>query len=313
MWTSDGLNELHGDRIARRSVWVAAGLKGPAADAIAEGVEVHGLHANASALVSTIVCVDLSNLLQSSHLAVFGPDASAPIDRVPVLRAAGSRSSRQLVGFDASGPTAATLPSHGSLITPTALPSPPAQQGSYAFNSLVDGRPCRFADSGPIGWHLRTGVGPHDGAEMVATALQVLADASGLTFRFDGGFEELSQIEEVAGGIWVAFVEPDEAQHHTGMAVGGDTLGHARVVFSGDQILGSRALIGNDPDAVPGFGPGHTLGSVLLHELGHALNLGHVDVATEQMYPFASPQSPLWFGPGDRMGLWLLGTGRGAR
>ena len=313
LWTSDGLSEIHGDRIARRSVWIAAGLTEQASSTIVDGVEVHGLQANTSALVSTVVCVDLSNLLQASHLAVFGPDASAPIGDVPVPPQPGSRSTRHLVSFDATGPSVQSLPPVGSLLAPTSMPLPPQLEGSYAFGSLVDGRPCRFADSGPIPWRLRTGVGPLDGADLVTTALQVLADASGLTFRFDGGFEELSQIEEHNGGIWVAFVEPDESHHFTGMAVGGDTLGHARVVFTGDQIVGSRALVGNDPDAAPGFGLGHTLGSVLLHELGHALNLGHVDVATEQMYPFATPESPAWFGPGDLMGLWLLGAGRGAR
>lgn len=312
LWTIDGRETATTDRIARRAVWVAAGLAGHTPDADT-GVEVHRLAANTSALVSTVVCVDLSHLTTAGHLAVFGTELSVPVDRVPVPPPAGARSARQLVSFDSTGPSPESLPPVGWVISPTAAAQPPAVAGSYAFGSLVDGRPCRFSDTGPIPWHLRTGVGPLDGTEMVMTALQVLADASGLSFRFDGGFAELSEIEEHAGGIWVAFVDPDESQHFTGVAFGDGVLGHARVLYAGDTIVGSRALVGNDPDAVAGFGPGHTLGSVLLHELGHAMNLGHVDVTTEQMYPFASDDAPPWFGPGDLTGLWLLGVGRGTQ
>lgn len=73
------------------------------------------------------------------------------------------------------------------------------------------------------------------------------------------------------------------------------------------------AITGNDAGAEPGFGPGHTLGSVVLHELCHAMNLSHVEVQSELMFPVATTLTPPLFGLGDEMGVWLLGVGRGAR
>jgi hypothetical protein len=134
----------------------------------------------------------------------------------------------------------------------------------------------------------------------------VVADASGMSFRFDGTFTGLDEIDESSGGIWLAFVEPNEA---TGVA--GTILGHGGVLTLDKAVIGGRVVVGNDEGAEPGFGPGHTIGSVLLHELCHAMNLGHVDVQAELMYPYATSLTPEFFGPGDTMGLWLLGTGRG--
>ena len=54
-----------------------------------------------------------------------------------------------------------------------------------------------------------------------------------------------------------------------------------------------------------GFAP------VLLHELGHAMGLAHVNDTTQLMFPGASPTSPNTYGPGDLRGLYLLGAERG--
>jgi hypothetical protein len=59
-----------------------------------------------------------------------------------------------------------------------------------------------------------------------------------------------------------------------------------------------------------GFGPGTTDGEVLLHELAHAVGLGHVLDPTQVMYPHTT-HSESQFGAGDRAGLAALGAAAG--
>ena len=49
--------------------------------------------------------------------------------------------------------------------------------------------------------------------------------------------------------------------------------------------------------------------SVIMHELGHVVGLGHVDAAGELMQPMGSAERTVW-GPGDKAGLAALGSGQ---
>ena len=176
---------------------------------------------------------------------------------------------------------------------------------------MVDGQPCRYPVGAPVNYRLRLGAGPTEGFALVRDALQLMANVSGLEFRFDGTFYEMTEVDFSARCLWIAFVNPEDGDAGGTHGLGDMVLGLGGPVINGRDIVGGSVRIGNDPSVKPGFGPGHTLGGVLLHELGHALNLDHVDVQTELMFPCVTDLSPDGFGPGDRMGLWLLGAGRG--
>jgi hypothetical protein len=56
---------------------------------------------------------------------------------------------------------------------------------------------------------------------------------------------------------------------------------------------------------------GPSLMSLLLHELGHAMGLGHVAAKSEVMHEGLGPWSRPYYGPGDLAGLARLGAARG--
>ena len=76
---------------------------------------------------------------------------------------------------------------------------------------------------------------------------------------------------------------------------GGSALVDAVVVLSAP----------NDPGA--GFGP-NARGGLLLHELGHAVGLAHVDDRTQIMNPISTGAAGV-YGTGDLAGLRILGSG----
>ncbi len=61
----------------------------------------------------------------------------------------------------------------------------------------------------------------------------------------------------------------------------------------------------------PGFGRGVYAGGLYLHELGHALALGHVDVRGQAMYPALTRDQPARLGVGDVAGYTAIGRRAG--
>jgi hypothetical protein len=79
---------------------------------------------------------------------------------------------------------------------------------------------------------------------------------------------------------------------------------------AGGAIVTAQVALDADQRLAGGFGPGSTDGEVLLHELTHAVGLGHVDDATQVMY-YRTTNSESEFGAGDRAGLRAVGAEAG--
>lgn len=177
--------------------------------------------------------------------------------------------------------------------------------------------PCRT-----ITYKINATGAPKGAANTVKRAFAVIGQASGLRFKyagtttkvpFSGGQE--SQFEEDA--ILVAWATPKQVSQLEGSVLG---IGGSSWIGYGDRdgkyveryTHGGVTLDSTDNDVLkPGFGRGATLGALLLHEIGHAIGLGHVADNSQIMGPSLEHDAIGRFGAGDLAGLAALGASQG--
>jgi hypothetical protein len=188
--------------------------------------------------------------------------------------------------------------------------------------AYVDGadRPARWDPCKPIHYVVQTGWMPPGGRADLAASLGRLAKVSGLVFVDDGDTDELPTQHRAAyqpkryGKRWapllIGWVPPDQTDLGLGHGVAGITVAVAIPGPKGGSIVTGQLALDADHELPPGFGPGATEGEVLLHELGHAVGLGHVLDPTQVMYP-QTTNSESQYGAGDRAGLAALGRPAG--
>ena len=184
------------------------------------------------------------------------------------------------------------------------------------------GRPARWDPCVPVRYVVNPAWMPQRGREDLAEALRRISAVSGLRFVDDGDTDEVPRRDrpsyqpERYGERWapllVAWVPPSA----TDLGLGGGVQGLAATVAvptaEGGALVTAQVVLDADRRLASGFGPGATEGEVLLHELAHAVGLGHVDDPTQVMY-YRTTNSESEFGAGDRAGLQALGAAAGCR
>jgi hypothetical protein len=181
--------------------------------------------------------------------------------------------------------------------------------GSGDWSFLMNGG-SRWNPCAPITWSYNPAGQAYQALSDVTTAFATIAAASGLTFTYVGP---------------TPLVYPGGADITVGWASAAKLAGLADSVVGiggagGNKITGHDVawqltrgwvtLDNRDPLAPgPGFGAS-SFGQVLIHELLHALGLGHAARPRNLMYPVASGQNTT-FGPGDRAGIAHIGTAAG--
>jgi hypothetical protein len=158
-----------------------------------------------------------------------------------------------------------------------------------------------------------------------------LATASGLTFRYDGRTSYIPH-NAVRDGQTVFQALDMEQKAHVPLVVAwakqGTGAGASNLLDSGEagkgtvswrsgsdsqlRINDGAVIIRRDAGKLlkHGFGAGGTVGSLILHELGHAVGLEHADPG-EIMAPIIDSRTPGNYAAGDLKGLALVGRAAG--
>lgn len=182
------------------------------------------------------------------------------------------------------------------------------------------GSPARWDPCKAIHYVVQTQWMPAGGRADLAAALARLSKASGLVFTDDGDTDELPSQSRAAyqparyGKRWapllIGWVPPQRTDLGLGHGVAGVTVAVAIPNGHSGSIVTGQVALDADHQLPAGFGPGATEGEVLLHELAHAVGLGHVLDPTQVMYP-QTTNSESQYGAGDRAGLRALGKPAG--
>jgi hypothetical protein len=193
------------------------------------------------------------------------------------------------------------------IMTPVAVP-PAGSPTAYGFMGLDrQGDPYRWDRCDPIEYYVNPTGMPEGAMATVEAAFKELADASGLTFTYVGetGVDVLvpPMYSGPEGSIIVGFSEGAATPGLEGYGGIGGFRSIQRSDGLGGQIVSGGVVINTEHAWRLGFGRGGALGSILLHELGHVMNLAHVQDGTQIMYPGWVPESPDTFQAGDRAAL----------
>ncbi|HEX2027504.1 MAG TPA: hypothetical protein VHF25_05840 [Nitriliruptorales bacterium] len=274
-------------------------------------------------------------LVLAAGLALRGPSLAPDADGAAAV-------GRDLPGRSAGvAPSACPVDGHlgpsGNVLTDGEIRSVgrgrPMPRDHAFLMAAADGcSPVRFDPCQPVHYVVNPALAPFGEAlSDVHAAFARVAEASGLRFVFDGTTDETfpgpgrdftrrAYQPERYGERWPpllvawssgAFVRRGDIESGRVVAGGGHPTLEGDVLVTAQVTLNADAVIDLETgEPVPaGFGPGITWGRVLLHELGHAVGLGHVSDAAQLMHePLTDhPPIPSEYAAGDRAGLRLVG------
>lgn len=209
----------------------------------------------------------------------------------------------QVVSADLGAPTALTI---GGVST----------DYSYLYRN-ADGTPARFNPCRTIHWRVNAAGAPLQGGRDIAEAFKRISAATGITFVRDGRTSILPDGRTFSGwgttDIVIGYATPAQRAFLGGAVVGqgGAQLtlhpGNRWQIAKGYVVL-DRIDLARHP---AGWGAGNTQGAIYLHELAHAIGLGHARALPQVMYGRGSSKSVPWFQKGDLAGLAKLGRKAG--
>jgi hypothetical protein len=192
--------------------------------------------------------------------------------------------------------------------------APPAGEGGFVVLQEHRGRLVAFDPCRPVHWVVRQGAAPPEAVDLLRRSFAALSAATGLVFVEDGPTDEtydelrplvLDRYGDHYAPVLVDWSDPAQAP---GLA---DAAGFAGARAVDPDGRGPRYVTGIVVLDVPDlWGPGsspESRTSVVLHELGHLVGLGHVDDPTDTMH---APSPPV---PGFTVGALrgLAQAGRG--
>ena len=235
----------------------------------------------------------------------------------------------------AAPPVLSTAPETPAAAEPAATPAAPSSAGggaveatrqettgSYTLNVNSDGSPVRWNPCAAVRWQANLSLAPPGALDALRAAFDELAAATGMTFTYagttstvptktwlegdgDSGVLVVAWAAKVGSDLWTGSADGEGGWYKRGVSTNG--VSWTWRIERGFVLIDPASTTGY----LDGFSPGVSLGALLLHELAHAVGLGHVDDQSELMYPTLSATTSAAFGDGDRAGLARVGRDAG--
>jgi hypothetical protein len=205
--------------------------------------------------------------------------------------------------------------------TPAAAAAVAVPSGPHSFLNTDRGRPTRWNPCAPVPWLFSPAGAPAGGLATVQAAVATLSKQTGLTFRYEGTTTRVpdnSWLRQSWGSFQPLLIGWTTAGRSDLLAgQGSQVVGMARVLWTGSydekganhtQI--ATAVVALNAASKAGMSGPNSWYTFALHELGHAMGLGHVD-DPNQLMRASIPAHLSTYGPGDRAGLHALGASGG--
>jgi len=175
------------------------------------------------------------------------------------------------------------------------------------------GRPAQWDPCRPLIYQVDTRQMPGDYLPYVHEAMGRLRQATGLDFMYGGEAspDVLQDISKLADStILIAWSDPASLPVLDGSALAVANLIPTKASEDRLRIRNGWVILDSTESLTPGFVQDKSLGQVLLHELGHVMNLDHILEPMQLMYPYLSSYSPVDYQRGDLAGLaWARSPG----
>ena len=212
-----------------------------------------------------------------------------------------------ITGWFTGTELAAPLPPHVPL---TGVDGPPPTQ-PYTFSPSSSTGPVRWNPCQAIPYFVN--LGGYDPSERatINEAVERLEAATGLPLVPAGDTTFMPTVANPSPNngadreIVIALADEVQSDLVPGNIVGRADISFTSTIRAASVVVDMGGVVGKPDWSSTGVGP------VLLHELAHAVGLGHVTNTTQLMNGTATATGPTTYAAGDLTGLWLLGAAQG--